>query len=277
MFSQILFIFGAIFCCSSRLSPVEAKSGLSNDISFFFETTLYGCTIRVILDPWSEAATEGFNSLNSNDDSPPIIHAAYIINRFKSFGENYLPFTPGVGKIGYSLRPLPPDWLQKRHNGCSAHLYFIQNEWNLRDAVVYHFIDFNLKKESPNFIIFWNIGDALINYGKYFKYQEFYGTFTDYRIWIDKQTSGFDYAVSLVCIICVYKANTKLVYPVHPSRLSKITEIWNKLHSDHYGYIEFACDNCLVPRPYQKSRKQTLEETIQRLFNASLVYSFKRE
>lgn len=113
-------------------------------------------------------------------------------------------------------------WQPKRHKLCYSHLYLVQSEFEATLAVTSHFTVFELKRDYPHFIIFWDEGHSDIRWRKIVILEEFHRNFADNRILIGNLPNSDITDIKLVCIHCGSAGvNSRFLYPLGSKDISK--------------------------------------------------------
>lgn len=105
-----------------------------------------------------------------------------------------------------------------------THLYIMDSQNDIRNAIKYQFVYFNIRKASPRFILFWSTANLNnINWKEEFQAPIFYKSFKDYRLLIAKQSVFAKYRVWLICTICLLHQDKNLqdlyLSPVHKNTM----------------------------------------------------------
>lgn len=200
----------------------------------FFDAHILACTIRFILEPAQLQAQTSIAKISTASRNTHVRYPTYTVETYnQSFLSSVAIFEIRDGNISsYTLRSSQhPFWiysnLQRR---CWVHLYFIESQEELDIAIDYNFVDFDLRREEPRYIIFWNIAtdSNSIFWSKAFLSQNFYSHFQDTRLVIQKE-NGAEH-LSMVCIICSLLGSPVLhSLPEQPSE-GTIRSMWRELH-----------------------------------------------
>lgn len=215
-----------------------------------------------------------FTQLNNQNAGLTISDKTYVLEDYVAYDKPVL-YVNQHGHYVVHSKYKSPEWLFKRYTSCYSHLYIIENTKDLLSAIRYHFVDFDLRRESPNYVIFWDLFDIRNSYKSLFAHQEFHGTFMDYRLVIRKSTKTSLFDVSLVCIICAVHIPQGLVTdPVTPPTVSNIHQVQKQVHSNHFGLQELACFLCMLTFNDTKLdyRLQPLYLVMAGLTNISIFY-----
>lgn len=258
--------------------PLLASASIrfSENLQFFLDSTLDGCTFRVIFDPTSSRAEKIFSKINRYSDISIHDKRTYIVD---SYIDGSLGFLRRKHKKRYKYSYNDSlTWHLKKHSLCSVHLYLMEQTRDVRDAITFHFVDYDLRKEAPGFIVFWAISYSETVFEKYFQMEQFYGSFTDYRFLIARSPKSRPYhlrfELGLVCVTCQPRKGYGLfnLFPVHIRPwIHTIHTIWTRLHFRHgrHSHRRIYCKKCEFIMRYNKLQKLTMEMYLLQLLNAS--------
>lgn len=103
-------------------------------------------------------------------------------------------------------------------------------------AVGFHFVDFNVRKESPHYIIFWDNANSRLSWNTQFLKEEFYNNFEDIRLYVGIPSENFERRVGLICIFCA-AVNRPVIDLMTEETTSPIAihKMWNDPHINHHG------------------------------------------
>lgn len=173
------------------------QHGFSENLVSFFDFTLSRCITRVILNPKSKASENILVRLVRNSEGRQMLGPGLIEHfrkrKFQSSNNNYVEYV-GIENYG------EPFWLHSRHTTCFAHMYILTSTKDAQVAITSHFIHFDLTKESPHFVIFWEYSKH-IEMREYTRMKQFAGSFMDYRILITRGKLSGQYEVNLMSMI----------------------------------------------------------------------------
>lgn len=138
-------------------------------------------------------------------------------------------------------------------------------------------MDFDLRKENPNYVIIWDLVGHEKKYKELFSLQEFYRTFMDYRLVIKPNLPSSLYDVTLVCIVCPWWFPDRIISePVTPAIKENIHTSWKVLHTNHFTMKELSCYACVQPHDYHRlkyrNRIDSFHWHIAKFTNISLAY-----
>lgn len=262
-----IYVFNLFSFCRSELVDSE----FSNSLLTLLDSALSGCSIHVMLNQRSAKSEANLaNIVSYFEQSKTAISTFYLGSFGHSYHNNYIEGDFGkLFKGGNRVRPI---WLFTLHSLCFSQIYFIDSENDIRTTILYYFVQAELAKLKPKYILLWdNAGPYNTNWTFYFNQQEFYGSLTDYRFHIGKETHLSLYEVKLICILCSsYEYSNpelkELISIQNPTK-SQINKVWKMAHSNYYGlYIAFSCQSI----GNNECERRDLFITVGQIFNASL-------
>lgn len=251
----------------THFSPIPP---FSSALKLFVTTTMKRCNIRLIIHQRSENTLLVINTLNGYFEDQSQLDAAFYVqtytnNRKRIFQKD----VRGYQSDNYTK----PIWKLTKHTTCYTHLYFLSSRRDLKKSVLFHFVDFDLRKDSPDYIVFWQVNGFPIDY-EIFDQHEFYGTHMDYRLWVSFSYLQNEIQISLLCANCW--VSDEYFYRFSSSSISLQTQIhakWKLFHSNHHRLISFSCHNCPEELSMTKYRKQRFWEIIQTILNSTVDFS----
>lgn len=243
---------------------------ISPHLHYFLDSTLEGCTIRVIMEQSRKTMEEIYAKLNEHLNVPTYPKGTYLVDSYVN--NSVRVFRTKFGKLGYEFdNYTEPTWQDKKHSVCYAHLYFIENWKDLRDAVTFHFVDFDLRLEAPTFIIFWSVNKKNKRYEKYFMRREFHGSFMDYRMLIGTSEANV-FELSIICIYCKQEKKYFAFYPFPTTQLPTkaiIHDSWKNFHFKSHQHRDIYCEMCEFIKRKGKNSKLTMAMYLMIVLNAS--------
>lgn len=270
--SPIAFILVWLICMKSCALGNNIK--FSKPMSQLFESTLWGCSTRTLLEPTSVRAKTIFENIVTWRVNGMIIPRTYIIDQLFSHGI-MLPMDSYFKQAIYPANYTKPIRLLQKYNLCYIHLYLIDTEKQYATALTYHFIDLDLRRERPKFVIFWDLCEVKLNLRVYSGLRTFSAIFSDYRIYIrfDPEKQGFN--VSLLCVICWHTSSNKTVeVPLLNSTETFIHNLWKTLHTNHKNIRRLTCHTCLQLLPKYNEGKDPIYDVIAKIFNVTLKHGY---
>lgn len=268
-----------VFTLTMAKQDTISSANTNQQFQTFLQHNLVGCTVRIIHDPIYADESNLLQQLSTMFGVCTTGCTTFITNWFNK-SSNFIRDLRHELYTGleYDLhKPASPSPPQKRYSTCYSHLYLIRNELDLRTAISYHFVDFDLKQESPRLIIFWDASSAPIPWKLHFWRQEFYASFMDYRLYIRQDPITKTFNVQLICIICVslHSSNSRKKYfydiPSPPSP-SNIHKLWYTVHQNHYGE-HVQCMACDIK--YKSNfRSMVLVRVLKAMFNITYVQTY---
>lgn len=242
-------------------------------LEYFLIETLKGCTARVILNQDSYNTLLIFNKFNGYFEHESQLDITFIVQTFADgFDTKDTILQPDHNGLFYeNINYTKPIWLYTKHTTCYSHLYFVNSWVDMEKAVLFHFVDFDLQKDTPNYIIFWQVDDFEI-FPALFLEQEFYGAHMDYRLFVDYNYFVEEFEIRLMSTNGWVNKLTfhELSGSNFPSKAFIHSE-WKSINSNHWGLGGFSCIKCAHMATNTKHRKQSFDETLEALLNSSAI------
>lgn len=145
------------------------------------------------------------------------------------------------------------------------------------ELVKSYFVRYASLKSTPEVIIFWDVSkpQAVYSWHVYFRQQEFFGSFTDYRLLIGRQNST-TITVNLICIHCGlegYLGSSLQIFSqlVNTSKAG-IEDTWKQIHGNLHK-LPFWCDRCLMGWQILRNLEAYLSFKIRGKLNTSMAVS----
>lgn len=226
-------------CYQLQISKINANFHLNGvQHNEFIKTTLFGCTIRITQSP-SQKRTVWY-SRTGHAPFHSFLVDFYVHNTTLNVTDHYIGLE---GTLYHFENYTKTDWILRRYTSCLAHLYFIESNLELATAVKYHFVDFDLRLESPRFIVFQDNSDSILRWRENFGLHQFYNRFMDIRIYIK------GHRVGLICIFCSVPS-LNLSFAVFP-KISLITKenvdsTWLYINTNHHGLLAGFWENFAI-------------------------------
>lgn len=174
-------ILQLISCFNAVLpSKINTNSIFPRNLINLLESTLAGCTNRILFDNSSTELEKEFRKLVKVQSNSPFELPTYLTDYLSD-------------KIDRQLRKLKPFYYWESYDytrpiyfpnrfiNCLTHIYFVATPAHKLHTMSFHFTDYHLRKEKPKFILFWDISNSTFNW-KAFREEKFQGLFTDYRL-----------------------------------------------------------------------------------------------
>lgn len=280
--SYILVVLSSFTPGACQLSSSEF--GYSEGLLTLFESTLSECSIRIFLNKWSiEAGNELTKIVSYYDEVLKFKFPSFYINYFRQNRQyNFLEYKGSYGKVVILEKNVLPLWSFQKYSLCSSQIYFVDSEQDTKTIVLNYFVEMEVLKISPQYLIFW---DARKTFGtpwtKYFRVAEFYGSFIDSGLLISINTDTNLLGVDLICILCgssEYKnADLSLVVPIPKPTSTNIHAIWKAKHGNYYTVpIQVVCQ-MFVGGEMSECVRQDLFSTIGQQLNANVVLAYEEK
>lgn len=270
-----MFLIGICFYVglSSAFEYNLDSANFSPSLFTLFENTLDGCSARTILQAESLEQEKIFVMLIEVLQSRT--HMTFFVQTYTKKTDPLLICDTRGCSIHFSAL-LGIDWHFKRHSLCHAHLYLVESLDNLKASIMYHFIELDLLRENPLFVILWDLGVSKESYIDGFVRQEFYGSYMDYRLFITMDPYTHLFSVYLVCQFCHWVLPgsnfERLITHIPNPTMENIHNAWHHIYRDKMLDIPITCVYCYY-RPKDGRTKESLTSLIESRLNVTMVYS----
>lgn len=170
-----------------------------------------------------------FTRLASGHPKVSDFYHTYILEPFSLTGS-----VPGLNKRWWEWSVdnyTRPTWVLNRNVNCYGHLYFVENDNDIIYMNYFHFLDFVMRKENPQYVLIWEVNAVKLRWD-YMRSREYVNSFMDYRINIRINETTSEYNGYMMCVICTTsKAHPNLLSILTPN--TDLPNLWKNLHTKH--------------------------------------------
>lgn len=262
----VLPILAVFFHCQYGVAVYKFE--FSESLSDLFDIRLSGCTIRVMLPKF--AANSMYEQLVTKDINGKIEPRPYFVDELfshKAALQLDLKYTDILKHWVHTK----PRWTLKKHNLCYAHMYMVYTIQQYKTSLNYHYVDFDLRKDRPQFIIIWDFCEERLDLREYFQWKESFLIFSDFRMYVRMKETSAAFELSLICVICWYTTDTKaILQPLLKSDVGFIHRLWKTMHTNHGQRRGLSCYGCIGLPSYMNEGKKPLYDIVGHYFNMTI-------
>lgn len=259
------------------MGPV-AFSLYADSLVKFFHGPLNGCTLRTLLRYSSEKSKSTFNDLVGGYLGTSRPEYLTVILEPLSLHEGALPSVKRNYNEWFYKNYTSPMWIMKHHTVCNGHMYFVDTPSDIKNMNYFHFADFVLRHESPEFVLIWEVESSHLDWRQILESHEFISAFMDYRINIRKDPITLQYNAYMICIICRSQGKQLPVKQV-PATKTELHSMWKSMHTTHVRnrhkivFFEFHTHDGLFTK--LTSTRIRLEHVIPIFYNMTKILIYK--
>lgn len=252
------------------ITSVEShRSYVDANLASLLGSTLDGCTTRIIFDTKKITSEEHFNRLVKTFDSSQSGGPVFIVDKLEP-KDDRMTIKTTSGVYWSSDNYTKPTWIVTRNLQCSTQLYFLETKEDLFHSLAYHYVDYHLRKENPDYIIFWEIRKSQLNWSRFLRWPQFFKLYKDYRLYVNFNEKLRKYQAHLIRVFGYYgNRPTMSVETLQATKNTKIHSAWKSFHLQHNRKGSLLCYRCEQYPTYVHYGKLRLKFLLRNYFNMS--------
>lgn len=240
---KLISVFSTAIVLNFTNSLATSFHKYSPNMKIFFNSVLSRCTTDIHLETNNSNSVSHLEGLMNYFGEVPY-NPTFSVQQLNNSYINELQKQMDNTSMDRGKKPI---WIFKKYSFCNAQLYLF-DAYDTMNVILSYFVHSVMTKLDPKIVILWDTTiNAKYQFSDLFEREEFYFSFTDYRIYIGRLAIESVYSAELICVPCFvakhFSSRRQFTTPIGSDVDSEksLHFAWKKLHKNAQLPISFAC------------------------------------